>query len=69
MFRWSRALELAVKHKTHIETVIGYRQKYLDQIGKKETDPKFLKHMGEVEIDWNHIRETIAEEKIKEEKK
>ena len=27
--QWERALDLAVKHKTHVDTVIGYRTKYL----------------------------------------
>ena len=26
LFRWERALDLAVKHKTHIDTVVGFRQ-------------------------------------------
>ena len=24
LFNWSRALELAVQHKTHVDTVLGY---------------------------------------------
>ena len=29
-FKWGRALDLAVEHKTHVDTVLGYRQKYLE---------------------------------------
>jgi len=29
LYRWARALELAVKYKSHVDTVMGYRQKYL----------------------------------------
>ena len=39
-----RALELAVKHKTHVDTVIAYRQKHLDQFQKKETSKRFLQY-------------------------
>lgn len=40
----SRALELAVKHKTHVDTVLAYRQKFLDDFGKKETNQRFLQY-------------------------
>lgn len=40
----SRALELAVKHKTHVDTVLAYRQKYLDDFCKKETNQRFLQY-------------------------
>lgn len=39
-----RALELAVKHKTHVDTVLGYRQKYMEQYGKKEANKRFLQY-------------------------
>ncbi|ULU13491.1 hypothetical protein L3Y34_016178 [Caenorhabditis briggsae] len=65
MFKWKRALVLAGKDKDWIEVVMGYREKYLKNCGQKETDPQFLKMMSEVEIDWVHIRETIAAEKAK----
>ncbi|CAI2355604.1 unnamed protein product [Caenorhabditis sp. 36 PRJEB53466] len=65
MFKWKRALELAVKNKQWLEIVIGYREKYLKNCGLKETDPQFLKHRSEVEVDWIHIRELIAAERAK----
>ncbi|CAB3409258.1 unnamed protein product [Caenorhabditis bovis] len=65
MFRWKRALEIALKSKDFLEVVMGYRAKYLQNIGKKESDPMFLKHMAEVEVDWIHIREIIDGEKAK----
>lgn len=55
LFRWHRALELAVSNKTHVDTVLGYRQKYLEKFQKKETDPKFKKYFDEIEIDWEAI--------------
>ena len=48
LFRWSRALELAVQHKTHVDTVLGYRQVYLKTSGKEETDKRFLQFASEV---------------------
>ncbi|EGT54704.1 CBN-CHE-2 protein [Caenorhabditis brenneri] len=63
MFKWKRALEIALKNKEWLEIVMGYREKYLKNCGQKETDPQFLKHMSEVEIDWVHIRELIEAEK------
>ena len=39
-----RALELAVKHKTHVDTVLAYRQKYLQDFGLEESDNVFLQY-------------------------
>ncbi|KAI1722949.1 intraflagellar transport protein 80 like protein [Ditylenchus destructor] len=66
MFKFDRALELAIKSQTHLDTVLGYRQRYLEQTGRKESDPKFLKYLSQVEIDWPHIREKIQEDEEKE---
>ncbi|CAM9334837.1 unnamed protein product, partial [Discosporangium mesarthrocarpum] len=48
LFRWTRALAIAVKGRTHVDTVLGYRQRYLERIGKKETEPQFLQYAQEV---------------------
>uniref|UniRef100_A0A1I7VWG2 WD_REPEATS_REGION domain-containing protein n=1 Tax=Loa loa TaxID=7209 RepID=A0A1I7VWG2_LOALO len=66
LFRWQRALELAIRYKMHLETVIGYRQKYLQETGRKELDQHFLKYQSEVEIDWDHIQQTIREDEAKD---
>lgn len=50
---------MAVKHKMHIDTVLGYRLRYLEETGRKENDSKYLKQLSNVEIDWQHIRENI----------
>ncbi|KJH48737.1 WD domain, G-beta repeat protein [Dictyocaulus viviparus] len=67
MFRWSRAIDLAVKHNSYLEVVMGYRQRYLEKLGRKETEEKFIRHLGEVEIDFDHIHEIIAEADTAEE--
>lgn len=40
----SRALELAVKHKTHVDTVLAYRHKFLQKFGRKESNKRFLQY-------------------------
>uniref|UniRef100_A0A8C7YBK8 Intraflagellar transport 80 homolog (Chlamydomonas) n=1 Tax=Oryzias sinensis TaxID=183150 RepID=A0A8C7YBK8_9TELE len=51
LFNWERALELAVKHKTHVDTVLAYREKFLQKFGKKETNKRFL-HYSEGVLCW-----------------
>ena len=42
LFSYIRALELAVKHKTHVDTVIAHRNKHLSNCEKKEDNKRFL---------------------------
>ena len=55
LYRWSRALELALKYSTHVETVIAYRQRHLDEFGKSENNKNFLKHAPDVEVNWDEV--------------
>ena len=41
LYRWERALDIAINNKTHVDTVIAYRNKFLEQYGKEETFEKF----------------------------
>ncbi|KAL5004430.1 hypothetical protein ScPMuIL_017886 [Solemya velum] len=66
LYNWDRALELAVKHKTHVDTALGYRHKYLDKFDKKETSKKFLQFQEGIEIDWEKIEAKIQMEYQKE---
>ena len=43
-----RALELAVKHKTHVDTVLAFREAYLKEIGCSETLQRFQQYSGKV---------------------
>eukprot|EP00994_Dinema_validum_P002678 NODE_159_length_2317_cov_91.151675_g113_i0.p1 GENE.NODE_159_length_2317_cov_91.151675_g113_i0~~NODE_159_length_2317_cov_91.151675_g113_i0.p1 ORF type:complete len:752 (-),score=174.38 NODE_159_length_2317_cov_91.151675_g113_i0:3-2258(-) len=43
LFNFERALHLAVQHKTHIDTVLYFRQKYLNNFHKEEQSENFLK--------------------------
>jgi len=62
-FRWQRALELSVKNKKHVDTVIAYRIRYLEQHNKQETIHDFQKYADGLEIDWAKIKKKIADEK------
>jgi intraflagellar transport protein 80 len=67
LFRWDRALELAVHHKTHVDTVLMMRERYLEQMGRQEeTNQKFRQYREGVEIDYNKIMAKIEQEKEKE---
>lgn len=48
LFNFDRALELALKSQTHLDTVLGYRLRYLEQTGRRENDLKFLKYLSQV---------------------
>jgi intraflagellar transport protein 80 len=63
LFRWGRALEVAVKHKKHVDTVLGYRARYLDRFQKQETNAKFQQYAREVEVNWETIKAKIQLEK------
>lgn len=41
LYRWDRALEIAVNNKTHVDTVVAYRQRFLQMYKKPETNEKF----------------------------
>lgn len=47
-FFLSRALELAVKHKTHVDTVLAFRQKYLKDLNCEESLKKFKQYSLQV---------------------
>jgi intraflagellar transport protein 80 len=66
LHQWDRALDLAIKHKTHVDTVLAFRVKHLARWEKEETLPKYKQYMKEVEIDWDKIAAKIDDEYYKE---
>ena len=48
MYKWDRALEIAINQKTHVDTVIAYRQRFLQQYNKTETIPRFKELQAEI---------------------
>ncbi|EHB13439.1 Intraflagellar transport protein 80-like protein [Heterocephalus glaber] len=61
-----KALELAVKYKTHVDTVLAYRQKFLETFGKQETNERYLQYAEGLQIDWEKIKVKIQMEITKE---
>ena len=39
-----------MKHKTHVDTVLAYRQKYLENFGRKESNKRFLQYAEGVSV-------------------
>eukprot|EP00126_Sphaerothecum_destruens_P002345 Sdes_comp15780_c0_seq1m4841 len=66
LFNWDRALDLAIKHKTHVDTVLGFRANYLQTCNRTETDARFAEYAKEVVVDWEKINAKIEVEKQKE---
>ncbi len=66
LYRWNRALDIALKFKTHIDTVMAYRQQYLDEFDKKENIQRFQQYASQVTVDWQDIRSKEAQELVME---
>ncbi|XP_072035269.1 intraflagellar transport protein 80 homolog [Amphiura filiformis] len=66
LYNWDRALELAVKHKTHVDTVLAHRQQFLESFEKKETNKRFLQYAQGVEVDWEKVQAKMEMEYQKE---
>ncbi|RKO83675.1 hypothetical protein BDK51DRAFT_38038 [Blyttiomyces helicus] len=62
LYSWDRALELAVKCKTHVDTVLYFRGKYLKAMGRKETNKRFLQYAQGVTVEWDKIKAKMAME-------
>ena len=56
----------AVQHKTHVDTVIYYRNIYLAQAGREETNQRFLQYAQSVQVDEEQILTKVEQEKEKE---
>jgi intraflagellar transport protein 80 len=63
LHRWNDALELALKHQTHVDTVLAYRQRHLQQMKHVETNEQFKQWAQQVEVDWETVKKKIAMEK------
>ncbi|RZC39328.1 intraflagellar transport protein 80 -like [Asbolus verrucosus] len=59
LHNWTRALDLAAKHKTHVDTVLYLRKQYLDNLGKPENDNKFSTMNDNVQIDVDKVQQKI----------
>merc|ERR1711972_197203 len=63
LHRWSDALELALKHQTHVDTVLAYRAQHLEQMKHVETNDQFKQWAQQVPVDWETVKKKIAMEK------
>ena len=63
LYKWNRALEIATKNRTHVDTVIAYRQRFLQAQSKTETNERFLQYAKDIEIDWETIKAKIRADK------
>lgn len=66
MYKWDRALEIAVNNKTHVDTVIAYRKRFLEQYGKEETNERFKQYARDIEVDWDTVKQKINADKKRE---
>lgn len=60
-----RALELAKKYRTHVETVVAYRRRHLQQTKRNEMLSSF-RQLDNVKVDWDEIQKQKEEDKQKE---
>ncbi len=66
LYRWERALEIAVNNKTHVDTVIAYRERFLQQYGKEEDIEKLKQYSRDIQVDWNTVKTKIRADKDRE---
>lgn len=59
LHQWEKALDLGLRHRVHVDTVLAYRLKHLNRFDMEETIDKFNVHGKEVEIDWEQIAQKI----------
>lgn len=66
MYKWDRALEIAVSNKTHVDTVIAYRKRFLQMYQKEETNEKFKQFAKDIQADWETVKTKIRSDKERE---
>lgn len=66
LFDWDRALDLAVQHKTHVDTVIYHRNKYLEHLGRRETNQKFVEVSRGLEVNEEQVLMKVEQERERE---
>lgn len=59
LYNWDRALEIALKHKTHVDTVLHFRAKYLSWLGRMEDNKRFLQYKESVPVEWPAVKSKI----------
>ncbi len=55
-----RALDIAKTHGVHLDTVVAHRQRFLESVGRKETDAQFITQAASVKVDWDVIKVCVC---------
>merc|ERR1712032_523903 len=63
LHKWNNALQLALNHQTHVDTVLAYRQQHLEQMNHVETNEEFKKWAQQITVNWEDIKMKIKNEK------
>ena len=66
MHRWEDALHLAMQQKTHVDTVLAYREQHLKELDHEETNAEFKENNARFPIDWTAIKAKVEMEKEEE---
>jgi len=66
LYRWEKALDIAINNKTHVDTVIAYRARFLEQYQKEETIEKFKQYNKDIQVDWSTVKAKIRADKDRE---
>jgi len=66
LYKWDRALEIAVNNKTHVDTVVAYRKRFLEMYNRPETNEKFKQFAADIQVDWETVKAKIRADKEKE---
>ena len=66
LYKWDRALEIAVNNKTHVDTVIAYRKRFLQMYQREETNEKFKQFARDIQVDWETVKTKIRADKERE---
>ena len=66
MYKWDRALEIAVNNKTHVDTVMAYRKRFLSMYSKEETNERFKQFAKDLQVDWETVKTKIRADKERE---
>jgi len=66
LYKWDKALDIAIAQKTHVDTVIAYRKRFIEQYNKQETNDRFTQLNQEITVDWETVKTKIKAEKERE---
>ena len=66
LYRWDKSLDIALNNKTHVDTVIAYRQRFLQQYGKEEDNDRFKQYARDIDVQWETVKVKIKADKDRE---